>query len=520
MDKKLFGNFLSFLKHAGKVATQSADTLEEYTERLDNFLDYSRSLDREPIKAIDEVERVLIANGNYVEAAEALFNESKIYLREGKMAEYFGFFHRGISVLFSAVFIPDIYMELLGMLKESKNTIFYPFLYSEKAYAEHVHLHDYEKALNDYILVKSLISSVDKELFPTMGYRDYTVFDWRFSLNMVDVLFKLSMYNRDEAEYYFAMADRTLTELYEKYGNSENVRIFIELFWIQFYITKGDSERAKSLMEEVIETYGKKKWFSSYKAIVSFLRTLYYWSLGDYKATITHIKKAIQDAINTGDEIMTKETIDFAIFLLESSGKEFSIYSREGEEILNTILGILFTKDWYLGIDHSTKVAELSLKVANEYSRITGVNIDGEKVYMAGLLHDIGKLYVPWFVLNKPSRLDEMEWLCIKYHPVYGKEIMERIGLGEYARYVEEHHERNDGSGYPYGKRNLPPLSQIIGVADIFEAATTTNRLYKSPKTELEILQELRAMKGIKFDRKVIEALEGAFGESVEKAVL
>ncbi len=520
MDKKLFGNFVNFLKHAGKIATQSPDTLEEYSERLDNFLNYSRTLDREHIDAIDDIERILIANGNYVEAAEALFNESKLSLKEGKMDRYFGLFHRGISVLFSAVYIPDIYMELLGMINESKNTKYYPFLYSEKAYAEHVHLHNYDKALNDYILVRSLIEDVDKDLFPVMGYSDYAAFDWRFSLNMVDVLFKLSMYNKDDVEYYLAMADRVLTELYEKYGNKENVRVFIELFWIQFYITQGNPEKAKQLMVEVKEKYKSKEWFASYTAIFSFLETLYYWSLGDYKATIAHIKKSIQDAISTGDEIMTKETIDFAIFLLESSGKEFSIYSKEGEEILNTILGILFTKDWYLGIDHSTKVAELSLRIANEYSRLTGVNIHGEKVYMAGLLHDIGKLYVPWYVLNKPSRLDAMEWLCIKYHPVYGREIMERIGLGEYARYVEEHHERNDGTGYPYGKRNLPPLSQIIGVADIFEAATTANRFYKSPKSQAEVLKELKDMQGIKFDSKVIEALEGAFGKSTEKAVL
>ncbi len=519
MDKKLFENFINFVQHAGKVASQSPEVLEEYTERLDTFLEYSRNLDREPIEVIDSLERALVINGNYVEASETLFNEAKVFLKEDKMEKYYGLLHRGISVLFSAVFIPDIYSELLGMLKDTKNTRYYPFLYVEKAYAEHVHLHDYEKALNDYILVKSMFDEMDVELLPLMGYKDLAAFDWRISLNMVDVLFKLAMYNKDDLEFYIAMADKTLSELFEKYGNNKQVRILIELFWVQFHIIEGKPQKAYNLLNEVLESYGKNDVFRNYKEVISFLETLYYWSIEDYRATIKHIKKAIHDAINSGNEIMTKETIDFTIFLLQSSGKEFSIYSKEGEEVLNTILGILFTKDWYLGIDHSTKVAELSLKMAKQYSKITGIEIEGEKVYMAGLLHDIGKLYVPWYVLNKPSRLDETEWLCIKYHPVYGREIMERIGLGEYARFVEEHHERNDGTGYPYGKRNLPPLSQIIGVADIFEAATTSNRFYKSPKSETEIIEELKSMSDIKFDHRVIEALLGALGENIEKAV-
>lgn len=97
---------------------------------------------------------------------------------------------------------------------------------------------------------------------------------------------------------------------------------------------------------------------------------------------------------------------------------------------------------------------------------------------------------------------------------------MERISFGEYAIYVEEHHERIDGSGYPYGKKNLPPLSQIIGVADIFEAATSINRLYKSPKTSLEIFEELKSMSGIKFDKLVITALKGALGENFREVTL
>ncbi len=520
MNKEPYLNFLNFLRHAGKVAIQSQDVLEEYTERLDAFLEYSRNIDREPIPIIHEIVRVLSSNGNYVEAAQVLFDEAKVYLREDRLKEYYGLLNRGFSVLFAAVFIPEIYTELLNMIGEVKKTGYYPFLFYEKAYVEHVHLHEYEVALADYLKVKTMTPELEDDFAQKMGFSSRGAFEWRLALNMVDVLFKLAMYNEEESEYYLAMADGILRELNEKFANSGEVAIYIELFWVQYFITAKKPEKARSVLDAILEEHGKKEWFKNYRSIMAYLETLYYWSLEDYKSTIRHLKGAIQEAINSGDEIMTKETIDFALFLLERSGKEFSIYSREGEEILNTILGILFSKDWYLGIDHSTKVAELALKISREYSKITGVELDGEKVYMAGLLHDIGKLYVPWYVLNKPSRLNEIEWLCMKYHPVYGREIMEKIGLGEYARYVEEHHERNDGSGYPYGKRNLPPVSQIIGVADIFEAATTSNRFYKSPKSAHEILKELKGMSGTKFDSTVITALIGALGENVKEAVL
>ncbi|GEM_PF-1426724 len=520
MSKELYMNFLNFLRRAGKVATQPQEILEEYAQRLDAFLEYSRNIDREPIPIVHEIVRALTSNGNYVEAAQVLFDEAKVYLKEDRLKEYYGLLNRGFSVLFAAVFIPEIYTELLNMIGEVKRTKYYPVLFYKKAYVEHVHLHEYELALADYLKVRTMLPDLENDFVNKMGFTDKSAFEWRLSLNMVDVLFKLAMYNEHDSEYYLAMADGILRELQEKFASSKEVAIHVDLFWVQYFITARNPQKAKSILDAVVSAHQDKKWFKNYSSVIAYLNTLYFWSMEDYRSTIRHLKGAIQEAINSGSEIMTKETIDFALFLLERSGKEFSIYSREGEEILNTILGILFSKDWYLGIDHSTKVAELALKISREYSKITGVELDGEKVYMAGLLHDIGKLYVPWYVLNKPSRLNEIEWLCIKYHPVYGREIMEKIGLGEYARYVEEHHERNDGSGYPYGKRNLPPVSQIIGVADIFEAATTSNRFYKSPKSAHEILKELKGMSGTKFDSTVITALIGALGENVKEAVL
>ena len=519
MDKDYYKSFLSFIKNAGKVAKQSPDVLKEYTDKLNAFLEYSRNINREHIPMARDIARTLMANGTHVEGAQVLFDEAKIYLRDGDLKKYYGLTYKGFVYIFAAVFIPELYSELLNMINEVEKTAYYPFFLFQKGYVEHIHMREYELALADYLKAKDMVQKLDDSICKLMGISSKNSLEWMLSLDIVDVLFKLAMSNREESEYYLAMADQMLQDLTRKFGSLGKLANHIELFWVQYFIIKGEVKKGREILDAFLKKHDREDWFGGYKSIVAYLETLYFWSMGDYKSTIKHLKGAISEAIGSGDETMTRETIDFALFLLESSGREFSIYSKEGEEVLNTLLGILFSKDWYLGIDHSTKVAELSLKIAKEYTKLTGIEIDEEKIYMAGLLHDIGKLYVPWYVLNKPSRLNQLEWLCIKYHPVYGREIMERIGLGEFAKYVEEHHERNDGTGYPYGKKNLPPVSQIIGIADIFEAATTANRHYKNPKNIREILKELKEMRGTKFDNTVIKALMDVFGKNVKEPV-
>lgn len=519
MDRYYFKSFLDFIKKAGKVASQSPKMLKEYTDKLDAFLEYTQNLNRPPIPLLDEIINTLISNGNYIEAAQILFNEGKVYLNSDNLEKYYATLRKGLVCLFATVFIPELYTELLNTINEVRKTEYYPFFLFLKGYVEHIHMHKYEQALSDYLKIKNILPHLKDELIQIMGITDKSTFDGILSLDMVDVLFKLSLHSREDKEYYLAMADDTLHDLSRKAGGGGRISTFLELSWIQYLIIKGEAKKGWEFLNDFIQRHEKYNKLDGYKHMVLYLKALYFWTLGDYKSTIKNLEDAISEAINSGDEMMTRETIDFALFLLETSGREFSIYSREGEEILNTLLGILFSKDWYLGIDHSTKVAELSLKIAREYSKMTGVNLDEEKIYMAGLLHDIGKLYVPWYVLNKPSRLNELEWLCIKYHPVYGREIMERIGLGEYAKYVEEHHERIDGTGYPYGKKSLPAVSQIIGVSDIFEAATTTNRFYKKPKSRDEIIEELKEMGGSKFDMIIIISLIRALGENIKEHV-
>src|SRR5208337_2538002 len=100
---------------------------------------------------------------------------------------------------------------------------------------------------------------------------------------------------------------------------------------------------------------------------------------------------------------------------------------------------------------------------------------------IAGLLHDIGKLSVPEDILEKPAPLDCSEVNKIKAHSFMTHRILENIGsLDKITQWASLHHERLNGTGYPYhyGKEKLPVGARIIAVADVF-TALTENRPYR-----------------------------------------
>ena len=98
----------------------------------------------------------------------------------------------------------------------------------------------------------------------------------------------------------------------------------------------------------------------------------------------------------------------------------------------------------------------------------------------AGFLHDLGKLAVPTEILDKPAPLTAQEMLVIKQHPYYTHQILSLVpGLEEVNTYASLHHERLDGSGYPFRKRSIPLGSRIIAVADVF-TAISEHRPYRA----------------------------------------
>ena len=114
----------------------------------------------------------------------------------------------------------------------------------------------------------------------------------------------------------------------------------------------------------------------------------------------------------------------------------------------------------------------------------------------AGYLHDIGKCMISRDILNKPGKLTAEEFNEMKKHTLYGYEIIKDSIQDEVAALVAlQHHERDDGSGYPYQlkEHEVHPFSQITAVADVF-SAMTTNRVYQSRQELLVVLREIYSL--------------------------
>ncbi|WP_327114867.1 HD-GYP domain-containing protein [Streptomyces sp. NBC_01341] len=158
---------------------------------------------------------------------------------------------------------------------------------------------------------------------------------------------------------------------------------------------------------------------------------------------------------------------------------------------------------------HSERVGRASELIARELgmeeSRM-------EALRFAGILHDIGKLGVPTRVLRKDGPLTPEERGIIELHPEYGHEIVRGIGFLDEARAaILHHHERLDGSGYPYGLSGdeIPEFARVVAVADAFDAMTST-RSYRRGRPVPAAVEELRRCAGSQFDPLMVCALARA----------
>ena len=155
--------------------------------------------------------------------------------------------------------------------------------------------------------------------------------------------------------------------------------------------------------------------------------------------------------------------------------------------------------------DHSEGVADLCVALG----RRLGLDAEAQDVLArAAELHDIGKIAIPDEILHKPGPLDDGELRQARVHPLAGASLLRAWGLAGPARFVEEHHERVDGNGYPHGLagEELALESRILQAADAF-AAMSEDRPYRSALPRAEAIAELERGSGTQFDPAVVDAL-------------
>ena len=169
---------------------------------------------------------------------------------------------------------------------------------------------------------------------------------------------------------------------------------------------------------------------------------------------------------------------------------------------------------------HLRRVADRSVEVARRMG-MTEREIEG--VRLGGLLHDLGKIAVPDGVLLKPGPLDRAEFALVRRHPEAGAEIVRPLRAFDGPEpAILHHHERFDGTGYPYGPRGeqIPLAARVVAVADSFDAMTT-DRPYRAALSQAVAFQRLEDGRGEQWDPTAVDVFLSAYAgheEAVEVA--
>jgi len=233
------------------------------------------------------------------------------------------------------------------------------------------------------------------------------------------------------------------------------------------------------------------------KPILALVRTARMVAAGDL---------TVRSGVITGDEIG---------ILATSFDDMTAKLQRQHLSTVRALTSAIDARDPYT-MGHSVRVGQLAMMLGKrlglEETRLARLEI-------GGYLHDIGKIGIRDAVLLKPGRLTPEERTIIEDHPRIGMAILEAVDLPpEVLRFVQDHHERLDGSGYPRGLRNeqVSIQARIAAVADMYDAVTS-ERPYRDPMPPGEALDLLRSEQGRFLDPRVVLALSAVLDEWEER---
>ena len=366
----------------------------------------------------------------------------------------------------------------------------------------------YEDAEKEYKMVLTLV--------PKHGYAHYSLGQTYLKLNKLNEAaesFKRAL----EINPKDAQARNLLGVTYFKLGNLSHAVEEFEIalrqnpqdVYAHYYL--GAIYFRLQNFEAAIKEYQKISELNPESAYAHF-------ALGATLSRSEDFENAISQFQKAADLILSPE-VDMALFatlqLLAVIGVEHAkqgqkvgqLYNELEESYKNTVRSLakaVDARDRYTQF-HSDRVAKIAGYLAKElglsYEEISRIEI-------AGYLHDIGKIGIKDEILLKPGKLTNEEQEIMRTHPMRGAEILKEVKLlWDIMPLVKCHHEKIDGTGYPEALKNdaIPLGAKIIGISDFYDALTT-DRPYRKAIIPEKVIEEIKKIKGIKFDDFIIDA--------------
>lgn len=297
----------------------------------------------------------------------------------------------------------------------------------------------------------------------------------------------------------------------------------------EILMVEGRLDEARTLLHAAIRRHGPDSPSAS-TALPPMNRLLAQVAadLGEAREAYAHCREGLGLSLrfaNTMEEgLIVEATLDIMSRFLRPriAGSGLEALGAGDRQVIQNLVLLLESKDWYTGNNHSRAVSKMCRQLARRLlseartrdgrTALAADRVDEETLAMAGLLHDIGKLRIPWSLLNKRNPLVPYEHRILQSHVDEGVAMLRSLGFEELARLVEEHHEKLDGSGYPMGRRQISLMGSVIAVSDVYEAMITPNRRYATPKTRKDAVSEIADLAGVHYDSRVVTALRSLAG--------
>ena len=178
------------------------------------------------------------------------------------------------------------------------------------------------------------------------------------------------------------------------------------------------------------------------------------------------------------------------------------VFNSFFDDVIKLLVSIVEERDIFFR-GHSERVANLCSSFAKYLSLSQKTS---EILYLAGMLHDIGMVYIPYDIINKPGRLNEDELTLVKQHPLIAEKLLSQVNMfKDINPIIRHHHEHVDGSGYPDGLKGaeIPLEARILCLVDSYDAMLSS-RPYRSGLNKEEALEEINKKKDVLYDGNLV----------------